>query len=104
MGTAMVLLLVSVAVALVLWTVGAVWLVRRLFPEGARADTGLMVAAVGAGATLLAFIAPSAGLPLPVVVVLLVLPQVLMSGVMIARDAGLRRTGITPPRASGVRR
>jgi hypothetical protein len=53
-----------------------------------------MVAAVGAGATMLALFAPGAGLPSAVVVVLLVLPQVLMAGVMLARDAGLRRTGI----------
>jgi hypothetical protein len=93
-GTAALWLVVAIALAVATWAVGAVWLVRRLFPAGARADTGLMVAAVGAGATMLALFAPGAGLPSAVVVVLLVLPQVLMAGVMLARDAGLRRTGI----------
>ncbi|HEY0216810.1 MAG TPA: hypothetical protein VGC57_10505 [Cellulomonas sp.] len=88
-------LAVAGVVAVGLWAVGVVRLVRRLFPAGARVDTGVLVVAAGAGATLVALVGLGLALPVVVKVLLLLLPQVLMAAVLHARDAGLRRTAAT---------
>jgi hypothetical protein len=90
--TALVIALLLVgAVAVGIAVTGLVLLVRRLFPAGARADTTVLLLAAGAGASLVALTARAVGLPAGVSVPLLALPVLLMTAVLWARDAGLRR-------------